>query len=223
MSDAAYKEIKESYEDVLEQIAEHRRTWANETFSFGTTIGMWFFLQAIHRQFTFYEQRGIDMFKQDISGMVDVEIPTYGTLHTSSDQWSIEEGRQTSGGRVVHSNEDGVSVPWLLLLWTPVHPTRGERRQRETHDITVRRDPKEHRLPTSLCQCRRAVGMRVERHEKRPGREKVSVCAVDDDVTADPDRRVYRNRVRYDRVQLAYGKHCVRTLPRYSPYSKTSI
>ena len=71
------------------------------------------FLQAIDRQFAFYQQRGIDLFKQ------------------------------------------GISVPGL-----------------------------------ALCQGRRAVGMRVERDEKRFGREKVSGCcistttqrAVDDDV-----------------------------------------
>ena len=50
-------------------------------------------------------------------------------------------------------------------------------------------------LLTSLCQGRRAVGMRVEREEKRSGRENVSGCcisatttrAVDDDVATDPD------------------------------------
>ena len=76
-----------------------------------------------------------------------------------------------------------------------MHPTIGERHQWETHGSTTRRDSKEHRLPTSLCQSRRAVGMRVERDEKRSGREKVSGCcisatttrAVDDDVATDPD------------------------------------
>ena len=79
----------------------------------------------------------------------------------------------------------------------------------ERHDGYARRDPKEHRLPTSLCQGRRDVGMRVERDEKRYDREKVSGCclssattrAVDDDVTTDPDRRACRNRVRCDRVR----------------------
>ena len=55
-----------------------------------------------------------------------------------------------------------------------VHPSRVQRRQRETHGSTARRDPKEHRLPTSLCQGRRAVGMRVERDEKRSGRVDVT-------------------------------------------------
>ena len=58
-----------------------------------------------------------------------------------------------------------------IFPWSLVHPTGGERPQRETHGPTARRDPKEHRLPMSLCQGRRAVGMRVERDEKRPGRE----------------------------------------------------
>ena len=48
-----------------------------------------------------------------------------------------------------------------------MHPTRGERRERETHGSTTRRYPKEHRL----CQSRRAVGMRVEIDEKRSGRK----------------------------------------------------
>ena len=155
-------------------------------------------------------------------------IRTHGTLHTASDQCPREADRQTSGGRVVQSNEHGVSVPWFLLSWSPVHPTRGERRQWETHDPTARRDPKEHRLPTSLCQSRRAVGMRLERYEKRSCRKKVSGCcissatarAVDDDVTADPDRRACRHRVRYGRVRRS---HCVRTLQKYSPCSRTSV
>ena len=90
-----------------------------------------------------------------------------------------------------------------------MHPTKGERRQRETHGPTARRDTKEHRLATSLCQGRRAVGMRVEGNEKRSGRTKVSGCcisptptrAVDDDVETDPERRGCRNRVRHDRVR----------------------
>ena len=88
-------------------------------------------------------------------------------------------------------------------------PEKGERRQRETHGATTRRDPKEHRLPTSLCQGRQAVGMRVERDETRSGRKTVSGCcisptstrAVDDDVATDTERRACRNRVRYDRVR----------------------
>ena len=94
----------------------------------------------------------------------------------------------------------------MIFPWSPVHTRRGERRQRETHGATARRDPKEHRLPTSLCQGRRAV----ERDEKRSGRKKVSGCcisptptrAVDDDVATDPDRRACRNRVRYDECDI---------------------
>ena len=93
--------------------------------------------------------------------------------------------------------------------WFPVHSRRGESRQRETHGATARRDPKDHRLPTSLCQGRRAVGMRVERDETRSGRKTVSGCcisptstrAVDDDVTTDPERCACRNRIRHDRVR----------------------
>ena len=44
-----------------------------------------------------------------------------------------------------------------------MYRSRGERRQREIHGPTACRDPKEHRLPTSICQGRRAVRMRVER------------------------------------------------------------
>ena len=89
----------------------------------------------------------------DGHGMVDLGIRTNGTLNTASDQRSREENRQTSGGRVVQSNEDVVSVPWLSHL----HTTRGERRQREILDQSARRDPKEHRLPTPLCQDHRVV------------------------------------------------------------------
>ena len=59
-----------------------------------------------------------------------------------------------------------------VFLLSPVHPTRGERHQRETHGPTARRDPKDNRLPTSLCQGRRGVGMRVKRDEKKSGRKK---------------------------------------------------
>ena len=141
--------------------------------------------------------------------MVDVGIRTHGTSHTTSDRRTREENRQTSGGWMVQRDEDGLSVPRLFLPWLPVHSRRGERRQRETHGATARRDPKDHRLPTSLCQGRRAVGMRVERDETSPGRTKVSGCcisptstrAVDDDVATDPERRACRNRFRHDRVQ----------------------
>ena len=94
-------------------------------------------------------------------------------------------------------DEHGVSVPRVFLTWSPVLASINERRQRETHDPTAYRDPKEHRLPTSLCQGRRVVGMRVERVEKTSVREKVSGCclstttprAVDDEVVTDRQRR----------------------------------
>ena len=66
--------------------------------------------------------------RSDGCGMVDMGIQTQGTLHPTSDQLSREENRQTSGGRVVQSNEHGISVARLLLPWSPVHPTRGVRR-----------------------------------------------------------------------------------------------
>ena len=110
--------------------------------------------------------------------MVDVGIRTHGTSHTASDQRPREENRQTSGGRMVQRDEDGLSVPRLLFSRLLVQPRRGERRQRETHAATARRDPKDHCLPTSLCQSRRAVGMRVERDETNPGRTKVSGCCI---------------------------------------------
>ena len=114
------------------------------------------------------------------------------------------------GGWMVQRDEDGLSVPRLFFSRLLVHSRRGERRQRETHGATACRDPKDHRLPTSLCQGRRAVGMRVERDETNPGRTKVSGCcisptstrAVDDDVATDPERRACRNRVRHDRVRI---------------------
>ena len=81
---------------------------------------------------------------------------------------------------------------------------------------------KDHRLPTSLCQGRRAVGMRVERDETNPGRTKVSGCcisptstrAVDDDVATDPERRACRNRVRHDRVRHLRAGRIARALCR---------
>ena len=76
--------------------------------------------------------------------IVDVGIRTHGTSHTASDQRTREENRQTSGGRVVQRDEDGLSVPRLLFSWLLVQPRRGERRQRETHDATARRDPKDN-------------------------------------------------------------------------------
>ena len=70
------------------------------------------------------------------------------------------------------ATKNGISVPRIFLPWSHVLISRNERRQRETHGPTACRDPKEHRLPKSPCQGRRAVGMRVEKDEKRSGREK---------------------------------------------------
>ena len=53
--------------------------------------------------------------------------------------------------------------------WSPMHPTRGSHRQRVTQGLNARRDPTEHRLPTSLCQGRR--GMRMKGDEERSGRK----------------------------------------------------
>ena len=53
--------------------------------------------------------------RTDGFGMVDVGIRTNGTLHTTSDQRTREENRQTSGGWVVQRDEDGLSVPRLFL------------------------------------------------------------------------------------------------------------
>ena len=91
---------------------------------------------------------------------------------------------------MVQRDEHGVSVPRMFLPRSPVLGSRNERRQRESHDPTARRDPKEHRLPTSLCQGRRVVGMRVERDEKRCRLSATTPRAVDDDVATDPERRV---------------------------------
>ena len=109
---------------------------------------------------------------------------------------------------MVQRDEDGLSVPRLFLPRLSVHPRRGQFRQRETNGRTARRDPKDHRLPTSLRQGRRAVGMRVERDETRSARKTVSgrcisptsTRSVDDDVATDPERRARWNRVRHDRV-----------------------
>ena len=105
---------------------------------------------------------------------------------------------------MVQRDEDGLSVPRLLLSRLLVQPRGGERRQRETHGATARRDPKDHRLPTTLCHGRRVVGMRVEGDETNTGRTQVCGCsisptstrAMDDDVTTDPERSACRNRVR---------------------------
>ena len=69
-------------------------------------------------------------------GMVDLGIRTLGTRHTTSDQQSREENVQTFGGRVAQRDEYGVSVPWMFFSWSPVRPSKGERRQRETHGST---------------------------------------------------------------------------------------
>ena len=109
-------------------------------------------------------------------------------------------------------DEDGLSVPRLFLPRLSVHSSRGQFRQRENHGRTARRDPKDHRLPTSLRQGRRAVGVRVEKDETRSSRKTVSgrrvptttttsTRSVDVDFATDPERRARRNRVRHDRVR----------------------
>ena len=154
--------------------------------------------------------------------MVDVGIRTHGTVHTASDQRTREAHRQTSGGRMVQRDEDGLSVPRLLFSRLLVQPRGGERRQRETHGATARRDPKDHRLPTTLCHGRRVVGMRVEGDETNTGRTQVCGCsisptstrAMDDDVTTDPERSACRNRVRHDRVRRTRTGSVARALCR---------
>ena len=54
--------------------------------------------------------------------MVDVGIRTHGTFHTASDQRTREENRQTSGGRMVQRDEDGLSVPRVLFSRLLVQP-----------------------------------------------------------------------------------------------------
>ena len=124
---------------------------------------------------------------------------------------------------MVQRDKDGLSVPLVLLPRLPVHSRRGQFRQRETHGTTARRDPKDHRLPTSLRQGRRAVGMRVERDETRSGRKTVSgrcisptstTRAVDDDDATDPERCAHWNRVRHDRVRHSRAGRTARVLCR---------
>ena len=116
-------------------------------------------------------------------------------------------------------------VKCLVTMFLPrlsVHPRRGQFRQRETHGRTARRDPKDHCLPTSLRQGRRAVGMRVERDETRSTRKTVSgrcisptsTRSVDDDVATDPERCACRNRVRHDRVRHSRAGRTARALCR---------
>ena len=69
---------------------------------------------------------------------------------------------------MVQRDEDGLSVPRLFLPRLSVHSSGGQFHQRENHDRTARRDPKDHRLHTSLRQGRRAVGMRVEKMRQDP-------------------------------------------------------
>ena len=123
---------------------------------------------------------------------------------------------------MVQRDEDGLSVPRLFLPRLSVHPRRGQFRQRETHGRTARRDPKDHRLPTSLRQGRRAVGMRVERDETRSARKTVSgrcisptsTRSVDDDVATDLERCARWNRVRHDRVRHSRAGRTARALCR---------
>ena len=59
-----------------------------------------------------------------VCGMVDLGIRTPGTRHVTSDQRSREENRQTSGGRVVHSNEHGDSVVVIMVTRAPDNDER---------------------------------------------------------------------------------------------------
>ena len=170
--------------------------------------------------------------RTDGCGMVDMGIQTHGTLHTSSDQRSREENRQSSGGWVVQSNEHGLSIPRMLLPWTPVHPTRGEGCQRETHDPTARRDPKEHRLHTSLCQGGRAMGCEWKDMRSKPAVIKsVWMLPFLGDNTRGGRWRHNRSWPAYapepcsvwSSATFAYRKHSIRTLPRCSPCSRTSV
>ena len=124
---------------------------------------------------------------------------------------------------MVQRDEDGLSVPRLFLPRLQVRSRRGQFRQRETHGRTARRDPKDHRLPTSLRQGRRVVGMRVERDETRSDRKTVfgrcvsstsSTRSVDDDVATDPERCARGNRVRHDRVRHSRTGRTARALCR---------
>ena len=123
---------------------------------------------------------------------------------------------------MVQRDEDGLSVPRLFLPRLSVHPRRGQFRQRETHERTARRDPTDHRLPTSIRQGRRAVGMRVERDETKSDRKTVSgrcisptsTRSVDDDVTTDSERCACWNRVRHDRVRHSSTGRTTRVLCR---------
>ena len=120
-------------------------------------------------------------------------------------------------------DEDGLSVPRLFLPRLSVHSSRGQFRQRENHGRTARRDSKDHRLPTSLRQGRRAVGMRVEKDETRSARKTVSgscvptttsTRSVDDDFATDPEWRARRNRVRHARVRHLRAGRTARSLCR---------
>ena len=124
---------------------------------------------------------------------------------------------------MVQRDEDGLSVPRLFLPRFSVHSSGGQFRQRENHDRTARRDPKDHRLHTSLRQGLRAVGMRVEKDETRSARKTVSgrrvsattsTRSVDDDSATDPERRARRNRVRHDRVRHLRAGRTARSLCR---------
>ena len=62
--------------------------------------------------------------RTDGCGLVDLGIRTFWTRHTTSDQQSREENRQTFGGWVVQRDEHCVSVPWMFFTDTPA-PVKG--------------------------------------------------------------------------------------------------
>ena len=91
---------------------------------------------------------------------------------------------------MVQRDEHGVSVPWMFFFMVTLVPVKRSTPSTGNPWFNCSPRPERHRLPTSLCQGRRVVGMLVERDETRSGREKVSGCCissttsrtVDDDV-----------------------------------------
>ena len=77
--------------------------------------------------------------------MVDLGIRTLGTRHTTSDQQSREENRQTFGGRVVQRDEHGASVQWMCFSWSPVH--RSTRLTPSIGNTWLNCSPKPERTP----------------------------------------------------------------------------
>ena len=114
---------------------------------------------------------------------------------------------------------DGVSVPRMLLPRLSALGTRNERRQREVHESTKQ----DYRLPATLCQSRRDVGMSVERREKICGGETVpgrrvssstTTRAMERDATSDIDRLASRYPVRHDRVRRSRTGRIARAVRR---------